>query len=111
MIEIRCVYTYIYEVHEVPVGTVHHVVQVLAVRHSNLAPRIWRDYRIVVVVEEHFSSGGPGEHGPGRNALDLHHERHVVLLVLSGEQWVPNIQLIENAAETPHVNSTAVWNT
>lgn len=99
---------FINKVNEVPVGTVHDVVKILSIWHSNLSSRVWSDNWIVIIIEEHFSPGRSGKNGSWWNTLDLHHECHVVLFILSWEQWIANVQLVEDAAKTPHVNGSAI---
>ena len=78
---------------------------------SHLALRVGHDDRLVVLIEEDLSARRPGNHGLGWDAFDLHHERHVLFLVLAGEEGVTDVQLVQNAAERPHVDCRAVGNT
>ena len=100
--------TLVNEVDKVLVRAAHLSVEVLGARDAHSASRIRRDYRIVVLVEEHLAAGCARQHTPWRHALDLHHESHVLLLVLAREQRVPHVELVEDASETPHVDGCCV---
>ena len=45
------------------------------------------------------------------DAFDFHHQRHVVFLVLSREERIANIELVQDTPETPHVDRSVVGNT
>lgn len=100
--------TYIDEVNEVGVARVNHLAEALVAGRPQLALAIWDDNGSVVVVEEDLAARGPGQNRPRRHAFYLHHQRHVVFLVLAWEQGVPHVELIEDAAETPHVDGGVV---
>ena len=100
--------TYVYKVYEVHVLSVDHFRQHLVAWHAHLALAVGHNYRPVVVVKENFSSCGSCKDGSWWDALDLHHECHVVLLVLSREERLPNVQLVQYAAEGPHINACCV---
>ena len=100
--------TYVNEIHEVFIRTVHQVIQVLVSWHPNFTSRIWSNDWIIVIIEEHLPSARPGQHRSRRYSLHLHHQRHVVFFIFSREQGVPNIQFIEDAPKAPHIDGRVV---
>lgn len=103
--------TFIYKVYEVLIVAVEQRSKVLVVGQSYLALAVGYQNRLVVIVEEHLPSRRTGQHRSWWHALHFHNHGHVLLLVLSREEWVSDVQLIQDAAETPHVNGCVVGNT
>ena len=88
--------------------SVDHFAEVLGARHAQLALAVGHDDRPVVLVEENFAARGTGQHRARRHAFHLHHESHVIFLVLAREKRLANVEFVEDAAEGPHVDSAGV---
>ena len=103
--------TYVDEIHKVGILAVDHLCEVFGTWNTHLALTIWHDNRSIVLIKENFPSRGSGEHGAWWHALDLHHKCHVIFFVFTGEKWLSDVKLIEDAAEGPHVDRTRVTDT
>jgi len=101
--------TFVNEVYKVLIVAVEQRSKVFVVGQPHLALAVGYQNRLVVVIEEDFSSRCPGQHRSWWNALHLHNHGHVLLLILSWEERIADIQLVEDTAETPHVNGCVVW--
>ena len=88
--------------------SVDHFAEVLGAGHAQLALAVGHDDRPVVLVEENLAARGTGQHRARRHAFDLHHESHVIFLVLAREKRLANVEFVEDAAEGPHVDSAGV---
>jgi hypothetical protein len=69
-----------------------------------LAARVGRFPWLVVVIEKDLATRGHHDHGARREALHFDDAVHLVFFVLTYEQGQAGEQLIENAAQRPHVN-------
>ena len=58
--------------------------------------------------EELLFAARHGEHSRVWHANHLHQTRHLVILAVSREDWVPDIKLSHDAAERPHINCAVV---
>ena len=100
--------TYVDEVDKVCVLRIDQVRQALGAGHAHLPLAVGHDDRPVVVIEEHFSARCSCQHRSRRHSLNLHHQCHVIFFVFSGEEWLAHVELVEDAAEGPHVDCRAV---
>ena len=91
--------------------SLHQLGQVLGIYLTHLALGVGLLERAVVIVEEDLAPGGDNYHGSRRDALDLHDALHLFFLVLAGKDWETDEELVEDAAERPHVDSWSVTDT
>ena len=64
--------------------------------------------RLVVFVEEDLSPRCHNYHRSRRHSLHLHDALNLLFLIFSCKNWESNIELVENAAERPHVDGGRV---
>ena len=102
--------TYINEIYEVSIWAVHQSIEVFVSRHPYLATGIRCNHWVVVVIKEDLSSRGLDEDRSWRDSFDFHHECHVVFLILTWEEWISNVEFIENTSKAPHINSSTIGN-
>ena len=62
----------------------------------------------VVIIEEHLSSRCHHDHRPGWDSFDFHNALNLLLFVLTCEYWEANVQFVENASQTPHIDGRRV---
>ena len=70
--------------------------------------RIWLLNLFVVVVEENFSSCRDYNHGARRWSFHTHYQLHLFFLVFTWEQRIAHVELVQDAAEGPHVDGRVV---
>lgn len=96
------------EVHEEVVVALHHLGETLCVWYAYFAFGIGVLQRPVVIIKENLPPRRHHNHGPRRYALDFHDALDLLLLVLSRKNREAHIQLVQNAAERPHVDGRRV---
>ncbi len=64
----------------------------------------------IVIVKEDLPPGCKHNHRPRWYAFNFHDALHLLLFVLTCKQWIPNEQLIQDAAKRPHVDARCVMN-
>lgn len=100
--------TLINEINKVFIWAAHLGVKILVTRNTNPATGVWHNYRVVVLIKENFSSSWPCKHRSWWNTFYFHHESHMFFFIFTWEQRVTNVELIEDATETPHINSCII---
>jgi hypothetical protein len=102
------------EVSEVGVLVAKYQPEGFAVDAPQLATWVFRHYRrplVVILLSEELLPACRLIHYLGRGkAHHFHDSTQLVALAVARENWVTNIKLSSDAAETPHIDATVVWN-
>ena len=100
--------TLVHKVNEHVILALHHFSQAFGVRVPYLTLRIRVLQWPIVVIEEDLSAGSHYNHGTRWETFDFHNALDLLFLILTGEYWETNIQLIEDAAQRPHINCRGI---
>ena len=66
---------------------------------------------MIVIIKEDLSSTRSSQYRSGWNTFNFHDQSHVIFLILSREEGVTYIKLIENTTKAPHIDCCGVRNT
>ena len=87
------------EIYEHLIIALHHLGEVLRVRVADLALAVGILQRTVVIVEEDLPARSHNDHGPWRQALDLHNALDLLLLVLARKNREADVELVQDTAK------------
>jgi hypothetical protein len=88
--------------------TFHHFTETFGIWEPNSAFGVWILKWSIVIIKKDLSSRSEYNHGPWWYSFNLHNTLYLFFLIFSCENRKSYIQLVENAAEGPHVNSWSI---